>query len=111
MKHLNNLPLFYVGQKVVAIKDHSQWSFKKGDEFVVRGIKPKPCGCAGWDINIGISNTRDYSTIYCSLCGIKRSWDGYYCASCFAPIQQAKFPLITFEAIKVKEQEQILIDN
>lgn len=42
---LNDMSRFKIGQKVVAIKDHSQGVFKKGDEFIVDGFTCCPsCG-------------------------------------------------------------------
>jgi hypothetical protein len=30
---------WYIGQEIVAVKGHSQGCFKKGDEFIIRGLK------------------------------------------------------------------------
>lgn len=39
------MPRFKIGQRVVAIRDHSQGLFKKGDEFIVDGFMCCPkCG-------------------------------------------------------------------
>ena len=74
---------FYVGQEVVAIKDHSRGLFKKRDEFVIQGIKE---GCCVVELNVGIKT--NYTTITCVYCGKQTANYDYYCASSFAPKQQ-----------------------
>lgn len=80
---------FYVGQEIVAIKDHSQGDYKKGDEFVILGIKK---GCCNVLLNIGIIyDFKGYSGFTeCLICGNIAKSDGYcwYSQSCFAPKQQ-----------------------
>lgn len=45
---------WYIGQRIVAIRDHSQGVFKRGDEFVVRGLKQSLCKCGFIAIDIGL---------------------------------------------------------
>ena len=35
--------LFYIGQEIVAIRNHSQNAFKKGEEFIVLDIQQQCC--------------------------------------------------------------------
>lgn len=44
---------WYIGQPIVAIINHSQGVFKKGDEFIIRGLKTSPCNCKNVIIDIG----------------------------------------------------------
>jgi len=78
---------FYVGQEVVAIKDHSQGRFKKGQEFVILGIKK---GCKHYPllIDIGVKESVMYES-HCNECSHK-IFDNilWFCASCFTPKQQ-----------------------
>lgn len=47
---------WYIGQPIVAIENHSQGLFKKGDEFIVRGIKGKRCNCNADLLDIGLKS-------------------------------------------------------
>jgi len=75
---------FYVGQEVVAIRDHSQGIFKKGQEFVIRGIKK---GCCGIDLDIGMNES-----VYISVCDCGRETIEHGClwfnSNRFSPKQQ-----------------------
>lgn len=88
-----NIGPFYIGQEIVAIKDHSQGVFKKGDEFIVKGMKSSTCNCERRLINIGIQNTSLHTQ--CRHCGvisihIDRFW--WFNINIFAPkIEFSKF--------------------
>lgn len=74
---------FYIGQEIVAIRDHSRGVFKNGDEFVIEGIEQ---GCCGINLNIGIP--ADRPMWYCSGCNVTGlNIDGVYWfdSRCFAP--------------------------
>lgn len=100
-----NLPPFYVGQMVVAIKGHSQGIYKKGQEFVVLGLYKSNCGC--WNINVGIKSRAPKT--YC-ITHPETIWlnngESAFGASGFAPIEET-FQSITLE--KVLENETSLI--
>lgn len=53
---------FYIGQKIVAIKDHSQGIFKKGDEFTVLGVKKM---CHENNIDVGFKTNLYYHECQC----------------------------------------------
>lgn len=107
MNNLSNLPPFYIGQKVVAIKNHSQGVFKKGDTFTVLGVSKH---CCKWCIEIGIQGMGKWE---CSVCNVEhphiKEW--FMHADMFSPIQEQSYPLMTFSKIVEKEKEQILINN
>jgi phage FluMu protein Com len=44
---------WYIGQPIVAIKNHSQGVFKKGQEFVIKGLQTSLCKCGCVLIDIG----------------------------------------------------------
>ena len=93
---------FYIGQKIVAIKDHSQGIFKKGDEFTVLGIKSFCC-YNGIDIGIRIY----HNTQSCDDCGTihYKNCDVCHFDECvFAPIELST---TTFEDV-IKQFEPCL---
>ena len=78
--------MWYIGQPIVAIRDHSASNFKKGQEFIIHGIKKSFCGCSNILINIGIST--NHTHIRCTYCGKRELNDSYYSENCFAPLDQ-----------------------
>ena len=84
---------FYIGQKVVAIKDHSQGMFKKGDEFTILDITKRCCRSL---VDIGIKSI--YETAICIDCRtvVKATPNALFTESCFAPIELSE---TTFEDV------------
>jgi len=79
---------WYIGQPIVAIANHSQGMFKKGDEFVINALRKKDCGCK--DLFIDIGHREGYiGNVRCHLCnriaesGTNINW---YTEICFAPL-------------------------
>lgn len=90
---------FYIGQKIVAIKDHSQGKFKKGDEFTVFGFG-NTCSCGVICIDIGIKTVN--SDLRCTTCGVvdtNLTGIHYFNETSFAPIELSS---TTFEDV-IKE--------
>lgn len=78
---------FYIGQDIVAIKDHSQGVFKEGEVFTIKGLKGSYCKCKKVLIDIGIFS--DAHTIKCNYCGnitIKDNSTAWFSERCFAPL-------------------------
>lgn len=110
-----NLPPFYVGQKVVYI---TGINMPKNSIHTISEIVKKPCGCC---IGIRINNepfiptSGFFSNIRCVNCGniYPRALDTgeLWNPESFRPLQQQKFPLMTFSKIVEKEKEEILINN
>jgi uncharacterized protein YqfB (UPF0267 family) len=101
MENLKNLPPFYAGQEVVAVRDHSQLAYMKGDEFVVKSIYRD---CCQWLITVGKKSSAEYVT--CTVCKVRRrkhSDDYEFGASGFAPKQELKMKTLTFSEV-MKEQ-------
>lgn len=104
----NNIPPFYVGQKVVYITGKAM---PKNSIHTVRGAKQHPCGC--WAIDIGRKadtplhvcyHHRDSDALFTN--GI-----GWFVSESFRPLQEMKAPMLTFEKIKESEKEEVLILN
>lgn len=109
MKEIN-LPPFYVGQKVVAIKDHSQCRFKKGDPFIITAIYQAPC-CGIWLVEIGILAVHNYwRCVPCNTGGQKyRSPQAVFNSASFAPIFE-NFQEISYSEV-VKEEKRLVSAN
>ena len=106
MEHLNNLPPFYVGQKVVYIKNIA---LLENSIHIVRSIRPWPCGC--FDVFVDAYNF----TAHSNWSGRVRCPDHDWCmlpGSCgidsksFRPVLQEKAPLI--KLIKVIEEQPVI---
>lgn len=93
---------FYIGQKIVAIKDHSQGIFKKGDEFTVRNIIKS---CCSYNVDIGIRRYHNtQSCVYCGKVYYKNTDTVTFDECCFAPIELST---TTFEDV-IKQLEPCL---
>ena len=55
------------GDEIVAIKDHSQGIFKKGDVFTAVAMKRNACGC-NLVVDIGLKSDRPFTS--CPVCGM-----------------------------------------
>lgn len=78
--------MFYIGQKIVAIRDHSAGLFKKGQEFTVLNLKESTCMCKDDLIDIGIKSPCGIS--YCRICEKETYSDIWWIKSrCFAPLE------------------------
>lgn len=103
------IPPFYIGQRVVAIRDHSKGNFKKGDEFVIQNIRPNTCNCIGWEVYIGINNPIWFFQI-CYHCKAFYPTDNgkmYYRHTSFAPILEDFKPM---EYTTVIEKEPVSLN-
>lgn len=101
MKNIN-LPPFYLGQRIVALENVYLW--KKGDEFVVLGIKKS---CCYWIIDIGITLPTVYTYFQCQICrrreNIKPRQVYWPMANCFAPIEE-NFEVVAYKEVIRKEK-------
>jgi len=116
---LNNMPLFYVGQKVVYI---TGISMPKNSIHTVSDYVIDPCGChrvyidgeikivnKGKNPNTSLFRCIDCGTVYPKSKGI--SHDYGWKVSSFRAVQEQSYPLMTFSKIVEKEKEEILINN
>lgn len=116
MEGLNNLPPFYVGQKVVCVRscDSTKWGtgdkvngVVKGETYTIKAIAPNCCG-VGFMVDVGLIPKYD---VLCSKCCKNLGKTLWANPKLFAPIEKQNFPLMTFKEIVKKEEEQVLIDN
>jgi hypothetical protein len=104
MENLNNLPPFFVGQKVVYITGNHM---PKDSIHTVLGCKQYPCG--HWTVKINTSSGINYYakglTCIClkSRIDIDDGIEYYWAAASFRPLQEQKFPLIKLKKIIEKE--------
>lgn len=98
-KDSQQLPPFYIGQRVVLLQDGISYPIKKGDEFTVLDITQSPCGC--WSVHIGLPPAKPSPNFYCSLHdsrAIPNYGKGWIGARYFAPIE-SQFHSITFKEV------------
>jgi len=98
--------MFKVNQEVVAIKNHSQGLFTKGQHFVVESISA--CGC-GMELLKLFKLTAPSGSTRCNCCmGVIN--DSYFYAKMFAPIDSVTFAdeLLRDIAIEIEEEQLIL---
>ena len=97
---------WYIGQRIVATKDHSQGYFKRGDEFQINGLRMAPCGCYRVQIDIGLSYDRAGNVI-CVKCGKGSIYTGalFYHECCFAPLEHIEEAIhnLLEESLTVKQ--------
>lgn len=104
---MKQLPKFHIGQEIVCIDDRARYTkveIKKGDTFIVQGIKQS---CCGFVVDIGIPCKE--GRIICSGCGnILPTPDGrtWYKEHRFAPIHEE---FISISLSRVLENETHLI--
>ena len=82
---------WYIGQDIVAVRDHNQGVFKIGDEFKIKGLQLSPCKCGVIEIDIGKSSFRPYTR--CTLCETRyatRTDVWYFHERSFAPLDPIK---------------------
>jgi hypothetical protein len=81
---------WYIGQDIVAVRDHSQGIFKRGDEFKIKGLKQAPCNCKHIDIDVGFGSQGDFNE--CAGCGFKNKSDliWWIHETCFEPLDPIK---------------------
>jgi hypothetical protein len=58
---------YRAGDDIVAIKDHSQGIFKKGDVFTAVAMQRNSCGC-NLVVDIGLKSDRPFTK--CPVCGM-----------------------------------------
>ena len=97
----SQIPPFYVGQEVEAIRNHSQGCFKKGDRFIVSGYR---YACCTMVITIGIKKSRPLNQCVCGAIShsVSDEWEfAYYNFRALNP----QFEAISFT--KVLETELV----
>lgn len=96
--------MFYIGQKVVAIKDHSQGRFKEGDEFTVLNVMQAYCKCTPQMIDIGFGLK---GNLHCQKCNRDGGHSNTHWFACqmFAPLESYRESFsIAMELVQEMEQ-------
>lgn len=91
--------MFHIGQRVVAIKDHSEGAFKKGDEFCIRAIS---IGCNHHPIVLAIGAKIGDNT-WCEFCHTNHNG---YDSERFSPIISNEFGAEICEEIEKEFVEE-----
>lgn len=102
---------WYIGQEIVAVKNHSHDYFKKGQEFVIIGLRKSPCSCGHTEINIGIAAPPQGT--YCTKC---KQVDNehtifWFCESSFAPKLSLTESEEAYIEEVIKEADSIPVEN
>ena len=98
---------WYIGQDIVAVRDHSDGKFKRGDEFKIKGLQLPQCKCKEVEIDVGHTHNLngekyDFICVDCNTVYPIGSFIQWYGESCFAPLDPIK------EAIsELTEQTQV----
>ena len=80
---------WYIGQKVIAIKDHSQFMYRRGQVFSVTGIFIAPCRCRTL-LTIGLTHPNKLTM--CKSCGqdyMRPTFEATFNAASFRPLLDA----------------------
>lgn len=78
---------WYIGQPIVAIRNHTKGKFKKGDEFTIKGLRTSNCYCPETEIDIGF--LKEFNISSCPSC--KKEWventnQSWFSEKSFAPL-------------------------
>ena len=78
---------WYIGQDIVAIRDHQQGNFKDGEVYCIKSLRESMCKCKTIWIDIG--KTPTFETSCCMACdttGIENKGVCWYAERYFAPL-------------------------
>lgn len=104
---------WYIGQKIVAVRDHSEGFFKIGQEFRIRSIKESICKCKKTLIDIGMDAGDEYdgASTNCRICKsvcCVSFGEMFFNERCFAPIEPAhELSTHTTETLIEELEEQL----
>lgn len=109
--NLNNLPPFYIGQKVVYIGTKDK--LKKGIHTILAIYKGN-CKCIDFEVEIELKNDiiiDDATHVKCTDCGEINISSKYrtftFCSSSFRPLQESVFPSLKLSKVIEKESQLI----
>lgn len=89
----------------MAIVDHPDGCFKKGEEFLINGLQNSQCKCREVEIDIG--QTDNHKTQGCDTCGIGwvvKSNTAWFSEKRFAPIDE-------WESYDISELTELLTND
>lgn len=100
---------WYIGQEIVCIQTHSQGVVKRGQTFVIRGLRPSTCKCKEVEIDVGVISPNGYRACRCYVCNNVFDEPPYstwwFSETRFAPLEYNQ------EAIDELVKEPILIER
>jgi hypothetical protein len=77
---------WYIGQPIVAIRNHSQGAFRKNQEFKICGLRVCPCGCKSVNIDIGRRSGNEWLCLASNYTEKTPVW--WFNEGNFAPLDQ-----------------------
>jgi len=98
--------MWYIGQEIVCIKTHSKNKIKRGQIFIIKGLRKSECKCNEIEIDVGIPTEGGYCK--CLRCGYKAkhrvsAW--WFSETNFAPLEY------NANAIKELIEQPIVIEK
>ena len=109
MSNLNNLPPFFVGQKVVCVKANADSlgnNLVRDNTYTVQGVHKCECG---WKVSVG--GITDNRIIRCPCGCPDPDTNVWWFSNRFAPLDQTSFPAMTFKEIQKVEVKEPLVMN
>jgi len=79
---------WYIGQDIVSVKNHKQGLIKKGQVFVIKGLKNSWCKCNKVQIDVGVSDG-SFGVNWCSTCRVndtEKTYTNWLSENLFAPL-------------------------
>lgn len=105
MENLNNLPPFYVGQKLI----YTGWKKElKGTIHIVSELIRQGCGC--WHVISKTLPLGQYNFCYYCSCFVESNCLHNANAKSFSPLQESPFPSLTMKEV-VKEESKLVSLN
>lgn len=104
MNPLENLPPFYIGQKVVFNRSYPLVGIKRGDIITVNTIIT--CSCGHHHVNTGINHNKPAIISNCTIClkEITTHPTEYICSTTsLDPLIEEHFPSLTLSKVIEKE--------
>lgn len=103
----NNAP-FYVGQRVVAVRDSNCGKIKKGQRFIIADMIPAYCSCREWLVDVGLVGNSPRCMCYsCYSTMIWKDNTHWKNAAIFAPIDERTVSIP--ESLKEQAEEMIRV--
>ena len=90
--------MFSPGQEIVAIRNHPDGAFKKGQIFFVIGTRQRVCTCQDFLVDIGLASIRNTLTCACSKTFSERSGKWWFTNKHFALLASKEGEAVMEEA-------------
>ena len=103
--------MFKEGQKIIAIQNHPDNLFQKGNIFVVEDVTASKCSCHSFLVNIGM-HSNPYFYHSCLICKNRFKHNDmirWFSNTHFAPVEHAYADLLMEDLKKEKTIEELEI--